>query len=81
MSTVDRNAIIIRELTSSDLGWFAEAQDSGRVASKQRAINFNAAIIAAVLPARLRAKSDNIACTLRACRGNSGGGKTSIESR
>ncbi len=54
MSARDGNAIIIRELTSSDLGWFAEPQDSGRVASKQRAINFNAAVVAAILPRALQ---------------------------
>jgi hypothetical protein len=46
-------ALIVRQLTSSDLGWFAALRDSGGVPSKQRAINFNAAIIAAILPAQV----------------------------
>jgi hypothetical protein len=40
---------LAESLSSSDLGWFAELQDRG-LPAKQRAINFNAAIIAATLP-------------------------------
>lgn len=50
MKTPETNALVVRQLSSSDLGWFAALQEKGIVA-KQRAINFNAAIIAATLPA------------------------------
>lgn len=45
-----KEVIILRQLSSSDLGWFAELRDRGLVASKQRAINFNANIITQILP-------------------------------
>lgn len=45
-----REVLILRQLSSSDLGWFAELRDRGLVASKQRAINFNANIIIEILP-------------------------------
>lgn len=45
----NETAIILRRLSSSDLGWFAEPRDSGAVASKQRAININAGIIQELL--------------------------------
>lgn len=48
----ETEAIIIRELTASDLGWFAALRDRGMVASKQRAINFNATVVSAVLPSK-----------------------------
>ena len=51
MDTNSNGSIIIRKLTSTDLGWFAELQD--KIAGKQRAINFNAAIIAAVFPPKV----------------------------
>lgn len=45
-----KEVMLLRQLSSSDLGWFAELRDRGLVASKQRAINFNASIIAEILP-------------------------------
>lgn len=50
--------IVVRQLASSDLGWFAEPRDSGTVSSKQRAINFNAAAIGHILPPSLRAAGE-----------------------
>lgn len=58
MSTDEQESIIVRQLTSSDLGWFAELRDRGLVASKQRAINFNAPIIANLLPPQILASGE-----------------------
>jgi hypothetical protein len=41
--------VVVRQLTSSDLGWFAEPRDQQLVSSKQRAINFNAAVVTSLL--------------------------------
>ena len=49
MNTERKPAFIIRQLSSSDLGWFAELQDRG-LPAKQRAINFNVSIITSLLP-------------------------------
>lgn len=65
------SCVLVRKLSSSDLGWFAAPRDSGRVASKQRAININATIVNNVLPKRdtlsgglfLKAKCVHPACT------------------
>jgi len=45
-----RVAVVVRALAASDLGWFAEPRDRGLVGSKQRAINFNADVVASILP-------------------------------
>jgi hypothetical protein len=50
MITPERNTLIVRQLSASDLGWFAALQEKG-IPAKQRAINFNAAIVTAILPA------------------------------
>ncbi|MGA3267416.1 MAG: hypothetical protein ABSE16_11400 [Verrucomicrobiota bacterium] len=50
MNTDGREILILRQLSSSDLGWFAELRNKGLVVSKQRAINFNADIITEILP-------------------------------
>jgi len=49
VNTEPRQALIVRQLSMSDLGWFAELQERG-LPAKQRAINFNASIVAATLP-------------------------------
>jgi hypothetical protein len=49
MKSPNKEFILLRKLTSSDLGWFAEPRDQGLVKSKQRAINFNASIVAKFL--------------------------------
>lgn len=50
MNADEREVLILRQLSSSDLGWFAELRDRGLVASKQRAINFNVSVVTEILP-------------------------------
>jgi len=49
MPNRSRSYILIRQLTASDLGWFAEPRRSGQVASKQRAININTVVVSQIL--------------------------------
>jgi hypothetical protein len=51
---VDR-FLILRRLTGSDLGWFAEARRQSLERGRQRAINFNAAAMAEMFPEHLLA--------------------------
>ena len=50
---MNNDYIVIRKLTDSDFGLFAEPRDRGKVKSKQRAININADIISRLLPSNL----------------------------
>ncbi len=42
--------LILRRLTGSDLGWFAEPRRQGRAKGRQRGINFNATDVAHIFP-------------------------------
>jgi hypothetical protein len=42
--------IILRRLTGSELGWFAEARAKGKAKGRQRGINFNAAEMSQIFP-------------------------------
>lgn len=46
--------VLLRELTGSDLGWFAAARDSGRARGRQRGINMNAREVERVFPEKWR---------------------------
>jgi hypothetical protein len=50
--------IVVRRLTTSDLGWFDEPRRKGLTASRQRAINFNKEIVSQIIPPELRQNGD-----------------------
>jgi hypothetical protein len=59
----DRPVVVVRRLRASDLGWFEAARRAGRVAGRQRAINFNADIIERILTAaQIESGAVSIAC-------------------
>jgi hypothetical protein len=43
--------VILRRLTGSELGWFAEPRKQGRAKGRQRGINFNSSDMAQIFPA------------------------------
>jgi hypothetical protein len=44
-----RKFLVLRRLTGSDLGWFADARRQGKVRGRQRGINFNAEMLERIL--------------------------------
>jgi hypothetical protein len=46
----EKDLIVVRELTASDLGWFRDAALGSSGKARQCAINFNSAIANAILP-------------------------------
>jgi hypothetical protein len=50
--------LVLRKLTGSELGWFAEPRKRGKAKGRQRGINFNAAEIARIFPPEVLEKGD-----------------------
>jgi hypothetical protein len=49
-STAPKQFFVLRELRSSELGWFAAVRRQGREKGKQRGINFNSVVMGALFP-------------------------------
>jgi hypothetical protein len=50
--------VVLRRLTGSELGWFAEPRRQGRARGRQRGINFNASDVARIFPRTAIASGD-----------------------
>jgi hypothetical protein len=50
--------LVVRELTGSELGWFAEPRKTGKARGRQRGINFNTADAQRIFPASLLAAGE-----------------------
>ncbi len=57
--------MLLRQLTASDLGWFAAARESGRVKGNQRGINFNSSVMQHVFPPLVLQAGEISVCTRR----------------
>src|SRR5208282_161488 len=49
-AAAEKDLIVVRELTASDLGWFRDAAPGSSGKARQCAINFNSSIANAILP-------------------------------
>jgi hypothetical protein len=61
--------LIVRQLTQSELGWFGEFRRQGRETSKQRGINFDAAVVERVFPTAQIGNDINLSIRFRGDEG------------